>query len=549
MSLLTETKVWKELNSHYNEMKSVKMFDLFQSDNERFNKFSTEFEDIFFDYSKNIITEKTLELLIKLAEQTDLKIWIEKMFTGAKINITENRAVLHTALRQKDGDSIYVDGWDVLPKIKAVQKKMKEFCHKVHSGIWSGYSGKKVTDIVNIGIGGSDLGPSMVCDALKYYAVKGINVHFVSNVDGTHISETIKKLNPETVLFVVASKTFTTQETITNATTAKKWFLEKTGNDENLIEKHFIALSTNEEAVKQFGINTDNMFEFWNWVGGRYSLWSAIGLPIALYLGYENFDKLLDGAYKMDIHFRNAPFERNIPVLLALLGIWYSNFFGCKTYAVIPYDQYLDKLTDYLQQLDMESNGKYVDKNGEYVDYTTGPVVWGKPGTNAQHSFFQLIHQGTQLIPADFLCSIESLNDIGDHHLMLLSNFFGQTEALMKGKSKEEVMLELRKSGVPDEKIRTLLKHKVFQGNKPTNSILYNKLTPELLGKILAMYEHKVFVQGIIWNINSFDQWGVELGKQLAGKILNELKNKDEITTHDSSTNGLINYYKSRRKQ
>ncbi len=549
MSLLTESKVWKDLNSHYNEIKSTKMIDLFEADKDRFNKFSFEFDDIFFDYSKNIITEKTIELLISLAEQSDLKIWIEKMFSGAKINITENRAVLHVALRQKNGDSVYVDGWDVLPKIKSVQNKMKDFCKNVHSGLWQGYSGKKVTDIVNIGIGGSDLGPAMVCDALKYYAVEGLNVHFVSNVDGTHISETLKKLNPETVLFVVASKTFTTQETIANATTAKKWFLEKTGNNEKNIEKHFIALSTNEEAVKNFGINTNNMFEFWNWVGGRFSLWSAIGLPIALYIGYDNYDKLLEGAYKMDLHFRNAPFEKNIPVLLALLGVWYNNFFGCRTYAIIPYDQYLEKLTDYLQQLDMESNGKYVDKNGEFVDYTTGPVIWGKPGTNAQHSFFQLIHQGTQLIPADFLCPIENLNDIGEHHQILLSNFFGQTEALMKGKNENEVLLELRKSGVPDDKIKIILNHKVFQGNKPTNSILYQKLTPELLGKILAIYEHKVFVQGIIWNINSFDQWGVELGKQLAGKILSELKIPDKISSHDCSTNGLINYYKSKKNK
>ncbi len=542
-----ELKNWQKLTEHYKQLKNINMRELFEKDKSRFDKFHIEFDDILLDYSKNIITEETINLLTNLAKERNLSDWIEKMFTGEKINFTENRAVLHTALRNRSDTSVYVDGQDVMPGIKSVLKHMKEFTERVHSGQWRGYTGKKITDIVNIGIGGSDLGPAMVCKALQKYAVPDIKAHFVSNVDGTHIAETLKHLNPETTLFIIASKTFTTQETLTNAHTAKKWFLGKSGNDENNVEKHFIALSTNTTAVKDFGINTDNMFVFWDWVGGRYSLWSAIGLPIALYIGFDNFERLLDGAYAMDTHFRTAEFRENIPVILALLGIWYQNFFGIKSQAIIAYDQYLEYFTDFLQQLDMESNGKYIDRNGKEVDYTTGGVVWGKPGTNAQHSFFQLIHQGTQIIPADFLAPVQSLNPTGDHHDKLISNFLAQTEALMKGKSENEARRELENAGMNEDEIKKILPHKVFKGNKPTNSIFYKKLTPENLGKIIAMYEHKVFVQGIIWNINSFDQWGVELGKQLAKVILPELQSDDVINQHDSSTRALIEYYKKNK--
>jgi glucose-6-phosphate isomerase len=470
------------------------------------------------------------------------------MFYGEKINSTEKRAVLHTALRNKSGKPVYVDGKDVMPEIQNVKAKMRLFAEKVHSGEWKGYTGKKINTIVNIGIGGSDLGPAMVCDALESYSIPEMNIHFVSNVDGTDIFRTLKKIDPETTLFIIASKTFTTQETLTNANTAKAWFLEQNNVAENDVAKHFIALSTNRSSVETFGIDPENMFEFWDWVGGRYSLWSSIGMSIALYLGYDNYAKLLSGAYDIDVHFRETDFHKNIPVLMALLGVWYQNFFNTKTHAVIPYEQYLNRFPEYLQQLDMESNGKRIDKESNEIDYTTGSIVFGTAGTNSQHSFFQLIHQGTQIIPVDFIAGVHSNNEIGLHHKILLSNFLAQTEALMKGKSKDEAIKELQKEGKSEDEIELLAEHKVFPGNKPTNSILYNKLCPRTLGSLIAIYEHKVFVQGILWNINSFDQWGVELGKQLAKSILPELDSDAVIQNHDSSTNGLINYIKKNKE-
>lgn len=522
------------------------MAQLFKDDANRFSTFSIKFEDILVDYSKNMITEETMQLLVKLAQECRLSESIEQMFTGQVINATENRAVLHTALRNRSNTPVMVDGKDVMPEINAVLKQIELFSQKVVSGQWKGYTGKPVIDIVNIGIGGSDLGPVMVTEALKPYQKPNIKVHFVSNIDGTHIAEILKKVSPETTLFMIASKTFTTQETMTNAHTARKWFLDA-AKDESFVAKHFIAISTNEKAVKQFGIAPDNMFVFWDWVGGRYSLWSAIGLSIACTLGYERFTHLLEGAHAMDEHFRTAPFEKNIPVLLALLGIWYSNFFDAQTEAILPYDQYMHRFAAYFQQGNMESNGKYVDRAGNEVSYQTGPVIWGEPGTNGQHAFYQLIHQGTKLIPCDFLAPAISHNPIGDHHNILLSNFFAQTEALMNGKTEEEVVAELKKSGKSDEEVQFITPFKVFKGNKPTNSILFTKLTPYTLGSLIAMYEHKIFVQGIIWNIFSFDQWGVELGKQLANKILPELHDAFPVSSHDSSTNGLINAYKEMR--
>jgi glucose-6-phosphate isomerase len=469
------------------------------------------------------------------------------MFNGEKINVTEDRAVLHIALRNRSNTPIYVDGKDVMPDVNAVLSKMRSFSDKIRSGEWKGYTGKRITDVVNIGIGGSDLGPLMVCLALTPYAHPNINVHFVSNVDGTHMAETLKKLNPETALFIVASKTFTTQETLTNANSARRWFLA-TAKDESAIAKHFAALSTNTKDVKAFGINPDNMFEFWDWVGGRYSLWSAIGLSIAIYIGFENFEELLAGAHEMDNHFRKTPYHQNIPVMLALIGIWYNNFWDAQTHAILPYDQYMARFAAYFQQGDMESNGKGVTRSGERIEgYTTGPIIWGEPGTNGQHAFYQLIHQGMKVIPCDFLAPIETHNPIGEHHPILLSNFFAQTEALMKGKTDAEAREELVKSGLKGEALEKLVPHKVFTGNRPSNSILFQKLTPRTLGSLIAMYEHKIFVQGAIWNINSFDQWGVELGKQLAKNILPELAHEDTVSSHDSSTNGLINYYKKRR--
>ena len=539
----TQTQAWKALQAHYNDVKDVHMKDLFASSPSRFDDFSLFFHDILLDYSKNRITPETKKLLIDLANECQLKDAIEKMFVGDKINQTEGRSVLHVALRDFSGNPVMVDGKDVMPEVKRVLDQMKDFSEKIISGSWKGYTGKPITDIVNIGIGGSDLGPVMVTEALKFYKKPNLNAHFVSNVDGTHIVETLKELDQETTLFMIASKTFTTQETMTNAHTARKWFLEVAQN-ESEIKKHFVALSTNKEGVADFGIDTQNMFEFWDWVGGRYSLWSAIGLPIACTIGFDNFEHMLKGAHAMDQHFKDTPFEENIPVILGLLGIWYNNFFDSQSHAILPYDQYMHRFAAYFQQGDMESNGKYVDRGSQIVDYQTGPVIWGEPGTNGQHAFYQLIHQGTKLIPCDFLAPARSLNPSGDHHPKLLSNFFAQTEALMKGKSESEVVEEFEASGKSPEAYKQLVPFKIFLGNKPTNSILFKEMSPYTLGSLVAMYEHKIFVQGIIWNILSFDQWGVELGKQLAKKILPELENEGEINSHDASTNGLINAWK-----
>jgi glucose-6-phosphate isomerase len=546
MPTLTNLGSWKTLQDHQKSIASKHMRGLFAEDPKRFEIFSIQFGDILLDYSKNRITSETVPLLLNLAREVNLTQWTEKMFTGEKINSTENRAVLHVALRNRSNTPILVDGKDVMPDVNRVLRQMRDFSTRVRNGDWKGFSGKSITDIVNIGIGGSDLGPVMVTEALKPYGKPGLRVHFVSNVDGTHIAETLKIVSPESTLFVIASKTFTTQETLTNANTAKDWFL-KSAKNQSAVAKHFVALSTNADAVAKFGIDTKNMFEFWDWVGGRYSLWSAIGLSIALYIGMDNFEELLTGAHEMDQHFRNEPFEKNIPVILGLLGIWYNDFFGAETHSIIPYDQYLHRFAAYFQQGDMESNGKRVTKTGEAVDYSTGPIIWGEPGTNGQHAFFQLIHQGTRLIPTDFLAPVISQNPIGEHHPILLSNFFAQTEALMKGKTEGEAKAELEAAGLSGDALKRLLPHKVFPGNRPTNSILFQKLTPRVLGSLIAMYEHKIFVQGIVWNINSFDQWGVELGKQLAKKILPELSGSQKVSAHDSSTNGLINYYKGIR--
>ncbi|HAL55736.1 MAG TPA: glucose-6-phosphate isomerase [Bacteroidetes bacterium] len=543
MSTLTESPAWKALGAHLEEIKPKHMRDMFSDDPHRFDMFSIRWNDLVLDYSKNRIDQKTIFLLFDLAHQRDLRGWIEKMFHGDRINSTEKRAVLHIALRNRSNSPIIVDGEDVMPSVNKVLDHMKSFSESVRSGAWKGYTGKKILDIVNIGIGGSDLGPVMVTEALKPYAHPRLNVHFVSNIDGTHIAETLKRLNPETTLFIISSKTFTTQETITNANSAKQWFLDYT-KDPSAVAKHFVAVSTNAKAVAAFGIDTKNMFEFWDWVGGRYSLWSAIGLSIALSIGMDNFEELLAGAYEMDRHFCTAPFEKNIPVILGLLGVWYNDFFGAETHAIIPYDQYMHRFPAYLQQGDMESNGKQVARDGSAVDYSTGPIIWGEPGTNGQHAFFQLLHQGTKLIPADFLAPMETHNAVGEHHAILLSNFFAQTEALMRGKTKEAAQAELEASGISGAELDQLLPHKVFPGNRPTNSIVFRKLTPRMLGSLIAMYEHKIFVQGAIWNVNSFDQWGVELGKQLAKTILPELTSSERISTHDSSTNGLIAFYK-----
>jgi glucose-6-phosphate isomerase len=543
-----QAKTWKELEKHYAVMKNIHMKDMFSENPGRFSDFSLRFKDILVDYSKNIINEDTIKLLIQLAEELNVKDAIHKMFSGDTINETENRAVLHTALRNRANTPISTGGRDVMEDVNTVLQKMEKFSEKIITGEWKGYSGKPIKDIVNIGIGGSDLGPVMVTEALKPYKKSHVNAHFVSNIDGTHLAETLKKVSPETVLFMVASKTFTTQETMTNAHTARKWFLDS-AKDESLIKKHFVAISTNTQEVKKFGIDPENMFVFWDWVGGRFSLWSAIGLSIACTIGYENFSELLEGAHVMDRHFRETPLDRNIPVILALISIWYNNFFGAQTEAVFPYDQFMHRFPAYFQQAYMESNGKYNDRNGKEVTYQTGQIIWGEPGTNGQHSFYQLIHQGTKLIPCDFIAPAISHNPIEDHHNILLSNFFAQTEALMKGKTEEEVRAELESSGKSDEEIRRITPFKVFRGNKPTNSILVQKMTPRTLGSLIAMYEHKIFVQGIVWNIFSFDQWGVELGKELAKKILPELHNDTEVTSHDSSTNGLINTYKEMREK
>ena len=540
----TSTAAWKKLSAHAEKMKQVHMRDLFKQNADRFSTYSIQHNDLLFDYSKNLIEEETMHLLFELADECRLKDAIESMFKGEKINQTEGRAVLHTALRNFSQQPVTNEGEDVMPKVKAVLAQMKNICHQVHSGEWKGYTGKKIKHIVNIGIGGSDLGPVMVTEALKPYWVEGIQVHFVSNVDGTHIAECLKVIEADSTIFLIASKTFTTQETMTNAHTAREWCLKHAG-DEKHIAKHFVALSTNEKAVTDFGIAKENMFEFWDWVGGRYSLWSAIGLSIALTIGYERFEELLKGAHEMDKHFRQQTFQSNIPVVMALLGIWYVNFFGAQSEAILPYDQYLHRFAAYFQQGNMESNGKSVDRNGKDLTYSSGPVIWGEPGTNGQHAFYQLIHQGTLLIPSDFIAPAVSQNPLGDHHPKLLSNFFAQTEALMNGKTAEEANAEM--ASLSEEKRKALVPFKVFQGNKPTNSIMVKKIDPHTLGMLIAAYEHKIFTQGVIWNIYSFDQWGVELGKQLANKILPELNNKELVQTHDSSTNGLINTYKKWR--
>ncbi len=543
----TKTENWRKLSDHYKQSKGLHMKELFAKDPERFSKFSLRFQDILIDFSKNRITEETMQLLLGITQDVNLADSIEKMFTGDKINTTENRAVLHIALRNRANTPIMVEGKDVMPDVNRVLDKMKDFSLRLHSGEWTGYNSQKITDIVNIGIGGSDLGPVMVTECLKPYAKDGMRVHFVSNIDGTHIAETLKQLHPETTLFMIASKTFTTQETMTNAFTARKWFIDHAGDDRH-IAKHFVAVSTNAEKVKTFGIDTENMFEFWDWVGGRYSLWSAIGLSIACYIGFDNFTELLQGSYEMDIHFRSEVFERNVPVILALIGIWYTNFFGAETEVILPYDQYMHRFPAYFQQGNMESNGKSIDRAGRPVSYQTGPIIWGEPGTNGQHAFYQLIHQGTKLVPADFLAPAISHNPIGEHHPLLLSNFFAQTEGLMIGKGKEEVLSDLFEEGKNREEIKRLWPYRAFEGNKPTNSILFKQLTPRTLGSLIAMYEHKIFTQGVIWNIFSFDQWGVELGKQLAKKIVPELKHDHPVSSHDSSTNGLINAYKELRR-
>ena len=540
----TQTPAWKALTQHFESAQDMDLKELFAQDETRFEKFSARFgSDILVDYSKNLINDETLKHLFALADQTELKSAINAMFGGEAINKTEGRAVLHTALRNRSSNPVLVDGEDVMPAVNAVLDKMKSFTDRVIGGEWKGYTGKAITDIVNIGIGGSDLGPYMVTEALAPYK-NHLNLHFVSNVDGTHIVETLKPLNPETTLFLIASKTFTTQETMTNAHTARDWFLKSAGDNLH-VAKHFAALSTNADAVSEFGIDTDNMFEFWDWVGGRYSLWSAIGLSIALAIGFDNFVELLEGAHEMDHHFASAELESNLPVILALIGLWYNNFHGAESEAILPYDQYMHRFAAYFQQGNMESNGKYVDRDGKAVTYQTGPIIWGEPGTNGQHAFYQLIHQGTKLIPCDFIAPALSHNPSGDHHQKLMSNFFAQTEALAFGKSEAAVREEFAKAGKSEEQVADLVPFKVFEGNRPTNSILVKQITPRTLGNLIAMYEHKIFVQGVIWNIFSFDQWGVELGKQLANQILPELADESEVVTHDSSTNGLINAFKA----
>jgi glucose-6-phosphate isomerase len=543
MPSLSQSVAWNALEKHFQEIKNHHMRDAFDSDPDRFNKFSTRFNDILFDFSKNRINSETLSLLIKLAKETGLKEKTEAMFSGEKINLTENRAVLHTALRNRSNDPVYVDGENVMPGVNHVLEKMRAFCNRIHSGEWRGFTGKPITDVVNIGIGGSDLGPKMVSTALTPYASLGIKVHFISNVDQTDLVQILNPLSPETTLFLVASKTFTTQETMINTNSARKWLMDE-AKDESVIAKHFAAISTNTKLVTEFGIKAENMFEFWDWVGGRFSLWSAIGLSIALYVGMDHYEALLTGAHKADEHFRHTPYEQNIPVIMALLGIWYNNFFKASSHALLPYNQSMLYFSDYFQQGDMESNGKSVDISGEHIDYNTGPIIWGQPGTNGQHAFFQLMHQGTKLIPSDFLAPAISRYNLAVHHNILLSNYLAQPEALMRGITTEEVLQELPES---ERDNKSIIASKTFAGNKPSNSFLFKKLTPETLGTLIAFYEHKIFVQGAIWNINSFDQMGVELGKKLANVILPELLNDEEITSHDCSTNGLINYFKEIR--
>ncbi len=541
MSSVTDFPSWQALVRHHKEIANLHMRDLFAADPDRFRRFTLSLGDLLVDYSKNRITGETMGLLMALAREARVEEWRDRMFRGDSINVTENRAVLHVALRNRSNRPIMVDGRDVMPDVNRVLAQMRTFTEDVRSGRWTGWTGQRITDVVNIGIGGSDLGPVMVTEALRPYWHNELTPHFVSNVDGTHIAETLRRVHPETTLFIVASKTFTTQETLANAHTARRWFLEAAGS-EAAIARHFVALSTNAAAVAKFGIDTRAMFEFWDWVGGRYSLWSAIGISIALMIGMDRFEELLAGAHEMDEHFRTAPLEENIPVVLAVLGVWYANFFGAPTHAILPYDQYLHRLPAYLQQGDMESNGKRVTRDGKEIHYTTGPVIWGEPGTNGQHAFYQLIHQGTHLIPADFIAPVETQNPVGDHHRLLLANFLAQTEALMKGKTAEEVRKELERTGAQGDALERLLPHKVFPGNRPTNSIMVKKLTPHTLGMLIAMYEHRIFVQGMIWNVNSYDQWGVELGKQLAAAILPELSGEVPVSGHDGSTAGLIRH-------
>ncbi len=550
MAHLTQYPVWEKLCKHEQNIANVHMRDMFANDPKRFEKFSLKFADILLDYSKHRITEETLPLLFQMAREAKIEEWRDRMFAGEKINITEDRAVLHTALRNRANTPVFVDGKDVMPEVNAVLAQMRAFSDKVRDGSWVGYTGKRITDVINIGIGGSDLGPVMVCDALTPYARPDIHMHFVSNIDGAHLMRALNKCNPETTLFIVASKTFTTQETMTNARSARDWFLQ-TAKDQAYVAKHFVALSTNTKAVSDFGIDTANMFAFWDWVGGRYSLWSAIGLSIAISVGMDNFEALLTGGHEMDVHFRTAPLERNMPVIMAMIGIWYNNFFHVDTHAILPYDQGMARFPAYLQQADMESNGKFICRDGNRVKHKTGPVVWGEAGTNGQHAFYQLIHQGTQMVPADFLMPVHSHYQVGshgdEHHHILFANFLAQTQAMLLGKTREEARIELEKQGMSGEALEQLLPHKIFEGNRPTSSILFDKLTPNTLGKLIALYEHKIFIQGIIWNINSFDQWGVEYGKQIAQQILPQLRQGDMVKGFDSSTNGLINHAKKLR--
>ncbi len=546
MSSLTESDAWLALAEHYHEIKDIHMRELFESDADRFDNYSLELNDILYDYSKNRINEQTVKLLLQLANDVDLSAWIEKLFNGEAINHTEHRAVLHTALREQGNKPIIINGEDILPEIKAERQRVKKLAEKIRTRQWRGVTNQAITDVVNIGIGGSHLGPMMVTEALWPHSLHDLNVHFVSNVDENHINDTLENLNPETTLFIIASKTFTTQDTMVNAETARQWYINKLGND-NGIERHFTAVTSNVKLARQFGVAGDNIFKMWDWVGGRYSLWSAIGLSIVIAIGSEQFDELLDGAYEADQHFRSTPLEKNIPVMMALLGVWYNNFFNAQSMAILPYDQHLHRFPAYLQQADMESNGKYVDRQGQEVDYTTGPVIFGEIGIAGQHAFFQLLHQGTKLVPSDILAPVYNFRCIARHHRALMSNVFAQTEALMRGKTEQEAYAELKSEGLDDEQIKQRLPYKVFPGNRPTSSLLFDTLDPKTLGSIIALYEHKIFVQGIIWNINSFDQWGVELGKQLATNILNELNDTEPVCSHDSSTNGLINYYKRRR--
>ncbi len=541
MSKLTDRASWKALEAHFAQIKDVHMRDMFEQDKDRFKKFSTQMDDILLDFSKNRIDDETFSLLCDLARDIDVQKWRDDMFSGEPINISEFRPVLHTALRNRSNTPVYVDGENVMPRINRVLAQIRYFTERVRGGHLRGYSGQLITDVVNIGIGGSDLGPHVVCDSMKPFAQRGMNVHFVSNVDPTHLTEILKFVEPESTLFIVSSKTFGTQETMLNAQSARQWFVEVTGN-EKAVARHFVAVTANKQAAAAFGILEENMFEFWDWVGGRYSLWSAIGLPIALYLGMERFEELLEGAHAMDMHFRSAPIEKNMPIILALLGVWYNNFFDAQSHAVMAYNQYLRRLPAFLQQLDMESNGKTIDREGKRVEYLTGPIIWGETGSNCQHAFFQLLHQGTKPVPADFLIPARSKNPLGEQHCVLLANYFAQTRALMKGKTEAQARAELEAAGSSEEVIKDVLPHKIFEGNKPTNSIIFESLDPRTLGALLAMYEHKVFVQGVIWDINSFDQWGVEYGKQLASDIQEELHNRQETSAYDDSTNNLINY-------